>query len=80
MCLCNSLNCYLYRIRVFGRHKSQTIQLSNRLKINRRMIGLKRGILCFRLVKLIVSITAASFFRKMYDFDMPSMPVLNEFM
>lgn len=69
----------MYRIRVFGRHKSQTIQLLNRLKIN-RMIGLKRGMSCFRLVKLIESITASRFFGKMYDFDMPSMPVLNELM
>lgn len=69
----------MYRIRVFGRHK-KTIQLLNRLKINRRMIGLKRGMSCFRLVKLIESITASSFFGKMYDFDMPSMPVLNELM
>ena len=44
------------------------------------MIGLKRGMSCFRLVKLIESITASRFFGKMYDFDMPSMPVLNELM
>lgn len=35
---------------------------------------------CFRLVKLITSATASSYFGKKCDFDIPCMPVLNELM
>lgn len=49
--------------------------------MNQRLIGLERlGMSCFRLVKLVKSATASSYFGKKCDFDIPCVPVLNELM